>query len=102
MTNIKPVSFVRTHAGNTRYEEVKFFPKRVPVQLWVEVRWAGGESLEGWTGDNPRLSLEPGFWLWSIDVIANSVLAYVPKTSVLEFHVRGITSNRPPIRFEDP
>jgi len=102
MTDTKAVFFVRTHAGNTHYEEVKFFPKRVPVDLWVEVRMADGEALEGWTDNNARLLLEPGFWLWSIDVIANTVLAYVPKTSVVEFHVRGLTSNRPSLRFDDP
>jgi hypothetical protein len=102
MANIKAVFFVRTHAGNTHYEEVKFFPKRVPVDLWVEVRLADGEALEGWTDNNVRLLSEPGFWLWSIDVAANNVLAYVPKTSVVEFHVRGFTSNRPTLKFDDP
>ena len=102
MADIKAVFFVRTHAGNTHYEEVKFFPKRVPVDLWVEVRLADGEALEGWTDNNVRLLLEPGFWLWSIDVAANNVLAYVPKTSVVEFHVRGFTANRPALKFDDP
>ena len=89
LSKVKAVFFVRAHAGDDRYDEVKFFCERTPRDLWVQVRLADGESLEGRTANTVQLLTEPGFWLWPADFISNNRLVFVPKASLKEFHVMG-------------
>lgn len=94
LTEAKAVFFVRTHEGNARHDEVRFFRSSLVLDLWIQVRMPDGEVLEGRTENSVRLLTEPGFWLWPTDRVANNLLVYVPKSSVVEFHVMGCGTAR--------
>jgi len=94
LANTKAVFFVKTHAGNARHEEVRFFRSGVVLDLWVQVEMAGGEIMEGRTENSACLLRGSGLWLWPSDRHANNIVVYVPKDSVVEFHVMGCGSPR--------
>jgi len=94
LANTKAVFFVRTHTGNARHEEVRFFRSSVILDWWIQVEMTGGEIMEGRTENSVCLLRESGFWLWPSDRHANNILVYVPKGSVVEFHVMGCGSPR--------
>lgn len=91
---VKAVFFVRTHEGNpTWHDRVSFFSgDQLASNLWVCVRMADGEVLEGRIVNDLRLLNNPGFWLWPADAFSNNLLIYIPKTAVLEFHVIALQS----------
>lgn len=91
----KAVFFVKRHEGTLDHEEVKFFTDIAATDLWIRIRFADGEVLEGQTQNNTRLLLDPGVWLRPFDSTGNNVLVYVPKSSVTEFHVMGVAIHRP-------
>ncbi len=91
----KAVFFVKRHEGALDHEEVKFFTDIAATDLWIRIRFADGEVLEGQTQNNTRLLLDPGVWLRPFDSTGNNVLVYVPKSSVAEFHVMGVAIHRP-------
>lgn len=94
LATAKAVFFVRTHEGNPRHDEVRFFRSSLVLDLWIQARMPDGEILEGRTENSIRLLTEPGFWLWPTDRVANNLLVYVPKSSVVEFHVMGCGTAR--------
>src|SRR5215472_1238860 len=61
------IFFVRTHQGEREYEEVKFASDELSSELWVQVRLANGELLEGSTTNSLSLMVGPGLWLWPSD-----------------------------------
>jgi len=94
LADVKAVFFVRTHEGNVDYSEVKFFADEHVSELWVRVELADGESLEGRVENNIGLLAESGFWLWPTDCVANNMIVYVPKSSVVDFQVMGLKAAR--------
>lgn len=91
----KAVFFVKQHDGTLDHDEVKFFSDITATDLWIRIRFADGEVLEGQTQNNTRLLLDPGVWLRPFDSTGNNVLVYVPKSSVVEFHVMGVAIHKP-------
>jgi Family of unknown function (DUF6982) len=89
----KAVFFVKTHPGEREYEEVRFFPGEMTSNLWIQVRLADGEVLEGRTANGVSLLAGPGFWVWPADEMSNNTLVYVPKNSAVEFQVLGLASH---------
>ena len=87
----KAVFFVKNQKGNQEYDEVKFFAGVTPDYLWVRVQFADGEVLEGRAENSLRLLFDPGIWLQPLDIITNNVLVYIPKSSVVDFHIMGVT-----------
>lgn len=87
LAEVKALLFVRDHKGDAYYEEVRFFSRSEAPHLWVRVRMRDGELIEGRTENNIALLLQPGFWLWPVDSFSNNLLVYIPKSSVIEFHV---------------
>ena len=90
LADARAVFFVKTLDKNAEYEEVKFFSDGMASDLWAQVFLADGEVLEGRTENRIALLVEPGFWLRPADSIANNLMVYVPKSSVVEFHVMGL------------
>jgi Family of unknown function (DUF6982) len=95
LSEVKAVFFVGTHEGDGSYQEVKFFREKMPNNLWVKASLVDGEAVEGITENSLRLLAQPGFWLWPSDRLANNQVIYIPKSSVKEFHVMGLTRTRP-------
>ena len=94
LADVKAVFFVRTREGNVDYSEVKLFADESVSELWVRVKLADGESLEGRVENSICLLAATGFWLRPTDCVANNMIVYVPKGSVVDFHVIGIRSAR--------
>ena len=93
LTSVKAVFFVRTHDGDSSYEEVKFLREQAPSEIWVRIRLWDDEEIEGRAKNGASLLMDSGFWLWPTDGFANNLLVYVPKSSVREFHVMGLVSS---------
>jgi Family of unknown function (DUF6982) len=91
----KAVFFVKGHEGTLDHDEVKFFSDIAATDLWIRIHFADGEVLEGRTHNDTRLLLDSGVWLRPFDSTGNNVLVYVPKSSVVEFHVMGVAIHRP-------
>jgi len=91
---MKAVFFVKRHEGAHDHEEVKFFSDVAATDLWIRVKFADGEVLEGQAQNDMRLLVDPGIWLRPFDSTGNNVLVYVPKCSVAEFHVMGVAIHR--------
>ncbi len=91
----KAIFFVKRHAGAREHEEVKFFSNIEATDLWIRVRFADGEVLEGRTENNARLLFDSGIWLRPFDSTGNNVLVYVPKSSLVGFHIMGVAVQRP-------
>ena len=90
----KAVFFVRTHEGNSGHDEVRFFRSSLVLDLWIQARMPDGEILGRPDREQHSFAEEPGFWLWPTDRVANNLLVYVPKSSVVEFHVMGCGTAR--------
>src|SRR5271165_4185380 len=60
----------------------------------IRIRFPDGEVLEGRTENDARLPFDAGIWLRPFDSTGNNVLVYVPKSSVVEFHVMGVAIHR--------
>ena len=90
----KAVFFVKGHEGVLDHDEVKFFSDIAATDLWIRIRFADGEVLEGETRNDARLLFDPGVWLRPLDRTGNNILVYVPKSSVVEFHVMGVAIRR--------
>ncbi len=94
LDDAKAVFFVRTQEGNVEYSEVKFFTDHPATELWVQVQLADQESVEGRVENCSRLLFEPGFWLRPTDCVANNIMVYVPKSSIVDFRVMGLATVR--------
>jgi len=94
ISEAKAVFFVKQHEGAFDHDEVKFFSDMAATDLWIRIRFADGEVLEGQTHNDTRLLLDPGIWLRPFDSTGNNILVYVPKSSVVEFHVMGVAIHR--------
>ena len=90
----KAVFFVKEHEGSPDHDEVKFFSDVAATDLWIRIRFADGEVLEGQTQNDTRLLFDSGIWLRPFDRTGNNVLVYVPKCSVAEFHVMGVAIHK--------
>ena len=95
VSETKAVFLVKKHAGAYEHDEVKFFSDVAATDLWIRVKFADGEVLEGQAQNDMRLLVDPGIWLRPFDSTGNNVLVYVPKSSVVEFHVMGVAIPRP-------
>lgn len=95
LADAKAVFFVKRPEGNFDHDEVKFFADvQAPTDLWIRITFGDGEVMEGRTENTPSLLLEPGIWLRPFDSTGNNVLVYVPKCSVVDFHVMGVSVPR--------
>lgn len=94
ISEAKAIFFVKQHDGALDHDEVKFFSDVAATDLWIRIRFADGEVLEGQTHNDTRLLLDSGIWLRPFDSTGNNVLVYVPKSSVVEFHVMGVAIHR--------
>ena len=94
ISEAKAVFFVKQHEGVLDHDEVKFFSDIPATDLWIRIRFADGELLEGQTHNDTRLLLDPGIWLRPFDSTGNNRLVYVPKSSVVEFHLMGVAIHR--------
>lgn len=90
----KAVFFVKKQEGNQEHDEVKFFSDVTPEYVWIRVEFADGELLEGQTENSCRLLFDPGLWLQPFDTTTNNVLVYIPKSSMIGFHIMGVTDSR--------
>jgi len=90
----KAVFFVKRHDGSLDHDEVKFFSDIEATDLWIRIRFADGEVLEGQTRNDMRLLVDPGVWLRPFDSTGNNVLVYVPKSSVVDFNVMGVAVHK--------
>ncbi len=95
VSDTKAIFFVKEHEGILDHDEVKFFSDIEATDLWIRVRFADGEILEGRTQNNARLLFDSGVWLRPFDSTGNNILVYVPKSSIVEFHVMGVAVHRP-------
>jgi len=95
LSDAKAVFLVKRHDGTPGHDEVKFFSQVEAADLWIRIRFADGEVLEGQTRNDARLLLDPGIWLRPFDSTGNNVLVYVPKSSVVEFHIMGTAVPQP-------
>jgi Family of unknown function (DUF6982) len=86
----KAVFFVKNQQGNHEHDDVKFFAGVTPHCLWVRIQFADGEELEGRAENSLRLLFDPGIWVRPLDTIANNFLVYIPKSSVVDFHIMGV------------
>ena len=94
VSDMKAIFFVKRHEGALDHDEVKFFSDIDATDLWIRVRFADGEILEGRTQNNARLLFDAGVWLRPFDSTGNNVLVYIPKSSIVEFHVMGVAVHR--------
>jgi len=77
---LKAVFFVRDFAGKPEYKERKEFADRRPLGRKVEVTFADGETLVGYTVSyDPQ---RPGFVLFPADPDSNNLSAFVVFSSV--------------------
>ena len=90
----KAVFFVKQHEGNQDYEEVRFFSEVAATDVWIRIRFADGEVIEGQAENDRRLLVDPGVWLKPLDSTSNNTLIYVPKSAVVEFNVMGVAIHR--------
>jgi hypothetical protein len=95
LSDMKAIFFVKRHEGSLEHDEVNFFSDISATDLWIRVQFADGEVLEGRTENNARLLFDSGVWLRPFDSTGNNVLVYVPKSSVVEFHVMGVAIHKP-------
>ena len=86
----KAVFFVKTHEGDNEHEEVKFFQDVTANYVWARIQFADGEVLEGRAENSPRLLFDPGIWLQPFDMTGNNSLVYIPKSSIIDFHILGV------------
>jgi hypothetical protein len=93
-SDMKAIFFVKRHEGALDHDEVKFFSDIEATDLWIRVRFADGEILEGRTQNNARLLFDSGVWLRPFDSTGNNILVYVPKSSIVEFNVMGVAVHR--------
>jgi hypothetical protein len=96
VADTKAIFFVKRHEGTLDHDEVKFFSDVAATDLWIRVRFADGEVLEGRTENDVRLLFDAGIWLRPFDSTGNNVLVYVHKSAVVEFHVMGVAVHRSP------
>ena len=101
MSQAKAIFFVKNFEADLSPDEVKFFGDVPVTDLWVRVHFADGEVLEGQTNNDVRLLVDSGLWLKPFDSTVNNVLIYVPKSSVVEFHVMGVVGHRPEPTMEE-
>jgi hypothetical protein len=94
VSEMKAIFFVKRHEGAFDHDEVKFFSDVAATDLWIRIRFADGEVLEGRTENRARLLFDSGIWLRPFDSTGNNVLIYIPKSSVVEFHVMGVAVHR--------
>ena len=90
----KAVFFVKRYEGIPDYDEVRFFSEIDATDLWIRIRFADGEVIEGQTENGKRLLIDSGVWLRPLDSTSNNILIYVPKDAVAEFHVMGVAVHR--------
>jgi hypothetical protein len=50
---------------------MKFFSDITATDLWIRIRFADGEVLEGQTQNDTRLLVDPGVWLRPFDSTGN-------------------------------
>jgi hypothetical protein len=98
VSETKAVFLVKRHEGAFDHDEVKFFSDVAATDLWIRIQFADGEVVEGRTKNNARLLFDSGIWLRPFDSTGNNVLVYVPKSSVVEFHVMGVAVHRAVVR----
>jgi hypothetical protein len=102
MSQAKAIFFIKNfEAADLSPDEVKFFGDVPVTDLWVRVHFADGEILEGQTNNDARLLVDSGLWLKPFDSTVNNVFIYVPKSSVVEFHVMGVAGHRPDLVSEE-
>lgn len=94
LADVKAVFFVKTPEGNGEYSEVKFFAGPPASDLWIQIQLPDRESLEGRIENSSRLLFEKGLWLRPTDCVGNNLMVYVPKSSVIDFHVIGFAAAR--------
>jgi len=92
----KAVFFVKKQEGDQAHDEVKFFADVTPEYVWIRVEFADGELLEGRTENSRRLLFDPGIWLQPFDTLTNNVLVYIPKSSIIDVHIMGVTDSLRP------
>ena len=91
LDSLKALFFVKTYNGTTEYKEVKYFKFTPQVEgLWVRLTFYDNERTEGIIHNSIRFVLESGFFIKPPDPQSNNELAYVIKTSLLEFRVLGV------------
>jgi len=90
LADVKAVFFVRDHHGDVEHQDLKFFDDDAATELWVQLRLADGETLEGRVVNSLELLASPGLWLWPADAMANNSLIYVPKSSIVGFRITGL------------
>lgn len=87
----KAIFFVRSHEGDREYEETKFSIGHAASGLWVQAQFADGEVLEGYVMNSIDWLNGSGIWMSPTDRFSNNTLIYVPRSSLVQFHVLGVT-----------
>jgi len=93
LDSLKALFFVKTYNGSTEYKEVKYFKFTPQVEgLWIRLTFYDNEHTEGIIHNSIRFVIEPGFFIKPPDPQSNNEMAYVIKTSLLEFRILGVKS----------
>jgi hypothetical protein len=92
--SLKALFFVKNYEGRTDYREFKYFNFTPQVEgLWVRITFYDNERTEGVIHNSMQFLVDPGFFIKPPDPESNNEMAYVIKSSLVEFRVLGVKSS---------
>lgn len=88
---VKAVCFVREFDGPSIFNEKKEFSSRPKSRgLWVRVRFADGDAIEGMIPNSLTALGPPGYTINPPEIAGNTQRIWVPMKGVQEFVVLGV------------
>jgi hypothetical protein len=94
VSDLKALFFVKRFEGRTNYNEVKFFTVTPEIEgLWVRIRFYDNETTEGIIHNSIHSFVSPAFFLKPPDPLSNNEIAYILKSSLVEYRVLGVKTS---------
>ena len=94
LRKVKALFFVKSFAGSTEYNEIKFFKAHPLLEgLWVRLTFADGECTEGVIYNSLHYLVNPGFFLKPPDPNSNNEIVYVMTNSLRDFRILGVRNS---------
>lgn len=90
ISRIRAVYFVRQFEGDYEPERKVFLSRPKLDGLWVRLRYADGDTLEGVIPNDLLNLLDNGVQITPPDFSSNSDRIFVPRVALLEFTVLGV------------
>jgi len=90
LTKVRAVYFVRDLEDNIELERKSFLSRPKLDGLWVKLRFADGDSLEGVIPNDLLGLLDNGVQITPPDFNSNADRIYVPRTALTELTVLGV------------